>query len=193
MHGSEDRAHPLEPGADERTWLHRKIGATAVLSFFGFMLLTGAAAGWHRGRPTPRRIEQPIAFDHRKHVQDLELACSTCHVYYETQTFSGLPAAEICATCHAEAQGKSAEEAKLVKLLASGGTLAWRPLFVQPAHVFFSHRRHVVAGKLECKGCHGTIASSETPPGHVQKLVMQDCLDCHRRAGAATSCTTCHR
>jgi len=192
MPGSKNHTALPQPGDGERTWLHRKVGASGVLSFVGVMVLTGVATGWYLGRP-PRRIEQPIAFDHRKHVQELELACSTCHQYFEKETFSGLPDAAVCAGCHEEAQGQSAEEAKLVQLLAGGGMLEWGRLFVQPEHVFFSHRRHVVAGKLECKGCHGNIANSDRPPARVDKLGMQDCIDCHRRSDVATDCTTCHR
>ena len=44
--------------------------------------------------------EQPIAFNHQKHVEELELECSTCHAFPENDLFSGLPTAEDCAMCH---------------------------------------------------------------------------------------------
>jgi hypothetical protein len=138
-------------------------------------------------------VRQPIAFNHRKHVEEVGLACSTCHEYYEKEAFSGLPTADACGACHSEPQGKTAEEAALVKLLASGAPLDWKPLFRQPPHVFYSHRRHVVSGKIECGVCHGTIAKSTVPPSSVKRLQMQDCIDCHERRGVSTACTTCHR
>ena len=164
-----------------------------ALSFLALLVVSGGAEAWRYGHSAGKPVVQPIAFDHKKHVEENQLACSTCHEYFEKETFSGLPGAEICASCHLEPQGKSAEEAKLVQLLQGGEPLEWKPLFRQPPHVFFTHRRHVVVAHLECAVCHGSIAASLVPPGRVQRLHMRDCLECHRRAGATTACTGCHR
>lgn len=165
----------------------------AAAGFLVFLLAGVAAMILRSGRAPGGPVDQPIAFSHRKHVKDLDLACSTCHAYYEKESFSGIPGSDVCASCHAEAQGKSAEEAKLVRLLTSGAPLAWKPLFRQPPHVFYSHRRHVVVAKLDCPACHGAIAETSTPPRRVKKLVMDDCLECHRQKGVSTDCTACHR
>jgi hypothetical protein len=138
-------------------------------------------------------VRQPISFNHKKHVKDLDLGCTTCHLTVEKEAFSGLPTAEVCAFCHAEPQGKSAEEAKLVALLKAGTPLEWNRLFRQPAHVFYSHRRHVVVAKIQCAVCHGSIALTTSPPGRVRRLRMNDCLGCHRKSGVSTDCTACHR
>ena len=164
----------------------------AVVGFFLFVVAVSVVVAV-RPRDASQPIRQPISFNHRKHVEDNALACSTCHQFYEKETFSGLPSAGDCAVCHLEAQGKSAEELKLVQLLKAGAPLDWRPLFRQPPHVFYSHRRHVIAGKLDCAVCHGAIAKSVEPPARVQRLRMQDCIDCHRRHGVSAECTTCHR
>jgi hypothetical protein len=158
--------------------------ACAAVTAFG---LSGGPAFL---RPATR---QPISFDHNKHVKDLDLGCPTCHLTVEKEAFSGLPTAEVCASCHAEPQGKSPEEAKLVALLEAGTPLDWNPLFRQPAHIFYSHRRHVVAAKIQCSVCHGAIALTTSPPGRVRRLRMDDCLGCHRKAGVSTDCTACHR
>ena len=126
-------------------------------------------------------VRQPISFNHKKHVTELDIACTTCHVTVETEAFSGLPDAEVCAGCHLEA------------LLKKGTALAWKPLFRQPAHVFYSHRRHVIAAKLQCHVCHGAIADTTAPPVRVRRLVMNDCVSCHRKARVSTDCTACHR
>jgi cytochrome c553 len=166
--------------------------APALGFLLPFMITAGVVALLPYHGPT-KPVRQPIAFNHRKHVEELSLPCSICHQFYETEAFSGLPAAEVCATCHLEPQGKSAEERELVKLLKAGTPLDWKPLFRQPPHVFSSHRRHVVVAKLDCPVCHGEIGNSTQPPTRVKRLVMQDCLDCHRRRRAAAECTTCHR
>ena len=181
----EDR-DPARDGRFRQPW------TAAVLSFVVFFFLTGAVTVW-RSTPRVARARQPIAFNHKKHVEELELACSSCHQFFETETFSGLPGADVCSSCHQEPVGKSKEELKLVRLLQSGAPLEWTPLFRQPAHVFYSHRRHVVTAKIQCAVCHGSIAASVAPPETVQRLRMQDCLDCHRRSGVTTDCTACHR
>ena len=164
----------------------------AVVGFFLFVVVVSVVVAV-RPRDAPEPVRQPISFNHRKHVEDNALACSTCHQFYEKEAFSGLPSAEDCAVCHLEAQGKSAEESKLVGLLKAGAPLEWKPLFRQPAHVFYSHRRHVIAGKLDCRVCHGAIADDVRAPGPRPAPAMNDCVDCHRREGVSTDCTTCHR
>jgi hypothetical protein len=165
----------------------------AIVGFAALLVFSGAAAFLTGGRSVRATKRQPIAFNHKKHVEELELSCLTCHASFEKETFSGLPGADVCSSCHSEAQGKSKEEAKLVKLLQTGAPLEWQSLFRQPPHVFYSHRRHVMVAKLECATCHGAIAKTVVPPESVRRLRMQDCIDCHRRSGASTDCTNCHR
>lgn len=175
-----------------RRWGRQGVLAAAVVGFAIVypIVLIGLAAFV---RPAPRVVEQPVAFNHRIHVQDLELACTDCHQFYETETFSGLPEADTCAMCHEEAQSESAEEAKLVSLLSKGRPLEWQPLFAEPAHVFYSHRRHVGVAGIECEQCHGLIAESEIPPKSVEVLSMDDCIDCHVERQVGTDCSDCHR
>jgi hypothetical protein len=161
-----------------------------------FVLAAGATTALTlSGRRTFLRsaVRQPISFNHKKHVTELDIGCTTCHVTVETEAFSGLPDAELCAGCHLEPQGKSEEEKKLVEMLKKGTALAWKPLFRQPAHVFYSHRRHVIVAKLQCTVCHGAIAETSAPPVRVRRLVMDDCVSCHRKARVSTDCTACHR
>ncbi|HEX7419621.1 MAG TPA: cytochrome c3 family protein [Thermoanaerobaculia bacterium] len=162
--------------------------ATFVVAFCG-----AVAIGFVTERAGSGPVGQPIAFNHRKHVVENQIGCSTCHMFYETQTFSGLPDADTCATCHEQPQGKSAEEAKLVRLLHEGRPLVWTSLFRQPSHIFYSHRRHVVKAQIPCERCHGKIAMTTSPPQQVTRLKMQDCINCHEQRGVPVDCTTCHR
>lgn len=167
--------------------------AASALGVVVPFLITAAVVALLPYHGPTKPVHQPIAFNHRKHVEEASISCSTCHQYYETEAFSGLPAADVCAVCHLEPQGKSAEERKLVGLLKAGAPLDWKPLFRQPPHVYYSHRRHVVVAKLDCPVCHGEIAKTTAPPSRVKRLVMQNCIDCHRRRGVSAECTTCHR
>jgi hypothetical protein len=163
----------------------------------GAFTLTMAAGGFAAGRVALRPTEtviQPIQFNHQKHVKDVGLECSTCHEYYGTSEHSGLPALTTCQGCHQEALGKSAEEQKLLKLIASSPETSFRKLFRLPDHAYYSHRRHVVSGGLPCETCHGNIAETTAPPpSPLVRITMATCTDCHAEKKVATDCTACHR
>ncbi len=44
--------------------------------------------------------EQPIAFSHRLHSGDLQIACVYCHAGAERSRHAGIPSANICMNCH---------------------------------------------------------------------------------------------
>jgi hypothetical protein len=44
--------------------------------------------------------EQPIAFSHRQHAGDLQISCLYCHYGAETSAHAGIPAAQVCMSCH---------------------------------------------------------------------------------------------
>lgn len=141
-----------------------------------------------------RGIEQPIAFNHRKHTQDLQLSCSFCHTQVVTGVHAGLPDAQTCATCHRALQGESEESARTTELISQGDPLYFNKLFRLADHVFYSHRRHVGLAGLECTNCHGEIAHTERPPFRpLVKLTMDYCLRCHEEQGVTGDCIACHR
>jgi len=175
-----------------RSWRRSGMLTAAIIGFAVSWLIAMLTLTMY-AQSTPPAVEQPVAFNHRMHVEDVGLSCLDCHEYYESEVFSGFPPVATCAMCHEEAQGDSAAEAELVGLLSSGDSLAWKSLYLQPAHVFYSHRRHVVVAGIECDSCHDAIASSETPPSRASVLSMEDCLSCHEDQEAGVDCTTCHR
>jgi cytochrome c len=95
---------------------------------------------------------------------------------------------------HEEPNGTSAEEAKVVEAVRTGREIPWARLTVLPRHVYFTHRRHVAAARIACERCHGEMrAQSRPPPAPLVALGMDECLVCHREAGASRDCATCHR
>lgn len=179
----------MEPDLEtSRRWHWGAIAAVVAVT-----MVVSAAGSLVASRARRADVAQPIAFNHRLHAREQKIECSTCHQFYETEAFSGMPGADVCAMCHSEAIGKGEKEKKLVQLLSEGRPLLWNSLFRQPAHVYFSHRRHVVQAKLRCEQCHGAFASNTEPPPRVDRLTMADCVGCHERRSVASDCTTCHR
>lgn len=138
------------------------------------------------------KTEQPISFSHKKH-QEQGIDCLTCHPYYQTQTFAGMPSLATCLGCHQEAITQSPEEEKIRQLQKKGEKISWKRLYQEPDHVFFSHRRHVVLGKLNCQTCHGQIGESQRPPSWPWvSMSMKWCMNCHARHKATNDCIECH-
>ena len=51
---------------------------------------------------------QPIAFSHRQHAGELQIACGYCHWAAEKSRHAGIPAASICMNCHRAVTSASA-------------------------------------------------------------------------------------
>jgi len=139
--------------------------------------------------------EQPIAYNHQIHVETAELACVDCHVSVETGVRATIPSTELCSGCHAdEPIGESAEEAKLLTYVADGAEVPWAKVYEVPDHVYFSHRRHVTGGELECQECHGKVSSfTSAISAPFLAVTMENCMDCHRERNVTNDCLSCHR
>lgn len=138
-------------------------------------------------------VEQPIAFNHRLHVEDLGSDCTDCHLYAETGVRATIPNIELCADCHSEAQTESPEEAKLVEHIERQEPIPWQKVYWVPDHVYFSHRRHTSMAGIGCETCHGSMAEQEKPvTRQAVKISMDRCMDCHYDTGASNDCLLCH-
>jgi hypothetical protein len=188
---------------------------------FATGLAAAVAAGW-AGLPALlyARAEQPLRFSHRTHTADAVGAkCEDCHAFAADGRFAGVPRLEQCAGCHAEAQGPSADEKRLVEeFVKTGREIPWRVYARQPEHVFFPHAVHVKRAGLACEACHGghgqadalrafewdrvtgesrdvwgpSMSRLRNPPGRGMK--MSDCEGCHAARGRArTACLSCHK
>ena len=161
-----------------------------LLLGFGVFTVLGS---WFFGRAPAGRGVQPIAFNHSKHIAS-GMTCTDCHTGAQTQERATLPALPACLTCHETPLTESSEEKKIKAFAAAGRELAWAPLTRVPTHVYFSHRRHVQLGKLECAGCHGAMDKLTAPPEKLfRPLDMDDCIDCHQKSRARIDCNDCHR
>lgn len=138
------------------------------------------------------KIEQPIPFNHKKHMEQ-GLECDACHRYFKTQDFAGMPDLATCLECHKEPVTKSPEEAKIRQSAKKGEQIPWIRLYGEPDHVFYSHRRHVVLGKLPCQTCHDNTGQSERPPSRPWvRMSMGWCMGCHMKMKVTNDCLACH-
>ena len=137
--------------------------------------------------------EQPIAFSHQVHAGQNGINCVYCHSGAEKGKAAGIPSANICMNCHKAVQeGKRTGTKEIAKIYAAldydpstgkyGSNpkpIKWVKVHNLPDHVYFNHSQHVVAGKVECKTCHGAVDSMTVAKQH-SPLTMGWCINCHR-------------
>jgi predicted CXXCH cytochrome family protein len=159
------------------------------------------------GTPPATPIEQPIAFTHTRHVQDLGLDCNYCHSNARKGIHAGVPSTQVCMGCHALVDTTDRPELEKLKgYWERGETIPWAKVHDLPDYVYFSHKRHVTAG-LDCQECHGQVQEM-TVNQRVSPLNMGWCLDCHAqhqsidenygtkaelRRAELKDCWTCHK
>ncbi len=194
-------------------------GGGWILLFFVLGLVASLVIGWG---VFPMLLyskkEQPIAFNHRMHVQEVDNGCQSCHYLRADGTFSGIPTLADCMTCHEEPIGESEQEALLMEqYVYKGREIPWLVYARQPDCVFFSHAAHLRMARLDCQTCHGDIGESTHPRAYQEnritgvsrdvwghniagfkkntwdRMKMDDCTDCHdRMTGRRTSVQTGH-
>ncbi len=166
-----------------------------------------------------RTIDQPIQFSHRLHMSGkVGLTCDACHSVKDDGTFSGVPRLEVCAQCHAQPQGGSADEKRLVaEYVTPNREIPWLVYVRQPENVYFSHAPHLKLAGIECERCHGPHGQSDSlRPFQVNRISgysrdiwgksisgirtkpwdgmrMSDCERCHTERGVGNTCSKCHK
>jgi len=168
------------------------VARLAVGAVPGLLLCGGVALAGPR---------QPIQYNHSVHAGKLAIDCTKCHAGTENRERAGYPPEVFCQACHSSPQSESAEEARLIALLENGTPLAWKQVTRLAPYVHFSHKRHVVVGKVDCIVCHGDMAARTVPIDEPfvdfeRRPGMLRCLGCHRDSGnpyAGTGCVDCHK
>ncbi|HYQ31472.1 MAG TPA: cytochrome c3 family protein [Polyangiaceae bacterium] len=153
--------------------------------------------------------ELTIRFDHRRHVKDLKLTCTTCHEKARSSRNSAdslLPKGTRCDACH----GSDHRNALQVRphpterkgqcaychlgYSSSAGNQVARLSLPKP-NLRFDHALHVTRN-IGCAQCHGALENLELATRD-QLPRMRGCLNCHQApdpaAGRARAeCRTCH-
>ncbi len=164
--------------------------------FLVVVVLGGGVALVYAFTGPAQAVVQPIAFNHTIHLNEASLTCTDCHTDAATSAFAGLPRKSVCLDCHDidEEQGSNPEKDKLFGFEDSDAQIPWKRVAITRPDVFFSHRRHVTAAKLDCLDCHQDQPTLSKPP-HTARLVMAmtTCIECHEERGVTTDCLRCHR
>ena len=142
--------------------------------------------------------DQPIAFPHPTHVEDLGLDCTFCHRNVTEGAAATIPAVGLCMSCHLTVGDDKPEVEKLRNFHTNGIPVNWVRVHRVPDHVNFVHEPHIRhfseqygGASGTCQLCHGDVGSM-VKVRQVRSLKMGDCVNCHRDNEAPTDCTTCH-
>jgi hypothetical protein len=159
----------------------------------GLLALIGIAVGGFMSLQK-RDSGQPIAYNHYIHVEENGMECLDCHQNAEENPRASIPNIAECRDCHEEAISESEEELTLLNYISENKKIPWLQIYLVPDHAYFSHRRHVKLGELECTVCHGEVGKLTTPVSKPYVEVNMDwCLDCHEMRGVTNDCAACHR
>jgi hypothetical protein len=117
-----------------------------------------------------------------------------CHQHVLTNARAGIPNIEVCSACHSSPLKGGPGEKLVYDYVTEHKQIPWYSIYYVPSYAYFSHRRHVGIGKLECTECHGDMASLASPPTkQFLQVKMSNCLNCHVKRHVTTDCSHCHR
>ncbi len=164
---------------------------TKRIFLIGILMLASLAIAFVNA---DKRNIQPIAYNHNKHVEENDMECLDCHVYAEENAQASIPNIEDCIVCHEEAVTESESESTLLSYIQENKVIPWRQVYVVPDYAYFSHRRHVKLGELDCTICHGDVGRFAEPISEpFVEPVMDWCMDCHEEKNVSNDCYACHR
>lgn len=158
--------------------LARLLIAAVILLVAGFVALLYALDVSSYNTKVGLAEEQPVPFSHEHHVGGLGIDCRYCHQSVEVSSNAGMPAAEVCMSCHAQIWNQADMLAPIRESYDKGTPIFWRRVYDLPDFTYFNHSIHVAKG-IGCESCHGRV---DQMPLLVKatSLKMGWCLDCHR-------------
>jgi len=141
----------------------------------------------------PEEID-PVPFSHYVHTKEHKIKCVNCHRGVETQARAGIPNIDYCSMCHSTLINPASKREKIIyELVKKNKQIPWKVYYNLPDYVYFSHRRHVKLGKLECVACHGDMTTHDSPEiKNFSPIMMQFCFNCHEQKDITTDCGNCH-
>jgi menaquinone reductase, multiheme cytochrome c subunit len=183
-------------------------GAYLILYFFIGLTLSMVVGWMIFPKVLYSKKSQPVDFNHKLHLEEVDDGCQSCHFFREDGTFSGAPRLAQCIDCHEEVIGESENEAVFVEqYVQKDREVPWLVYARQPDCVFFSHAAHVKGAGMDCVTCHGHTGTSESLRPYEEnrltgysrdiwghniagikhntwdRMKMDDCANCHKESG----------
>jgi Cytochrome c7 and related cytochrome c/Class III cytochrome C family len=169
-----------------------------------FVILSGLTVAGHAqdaGSPAPPTAKptvstsavapaQPIAFNHKLHVQTAKMGCNDCHEPRGDGSTVAMPQPAKCMVCHSSVAADKPDIQRLAASAKDEDPISWVRVYRVPSFVTFSHKTHAAAGS-KCEECHGPVAE-RTAIALEKDTSMGSCIACHQAKQAPTSCDTCH-
>jgi len=122
--------------------------------------------------------DQPVPFSHKHHVTDDGIDCRYCHTSVETSAVAGVPATEVCMSCHSQIWSNAEILEPVRASYRSGESLEWTRVHDLPDFVYFNHSIHINKG-IGCASCHRRV--DQMPLMYKENtLYMNWCITCHR-------------
>ena len=140
-------------------------------------------------RPEP---VQPIAYQHKPHIQTVQMKCVECHVGVETGPNASIPGVARCAECHDFVAMDYPVIKQVLAYRDRGEDIPWQRVYGwnEEEHVRFNHAPHIRA-QVDCSTCHGDVGNM-TVAQRVVDHTMGFCINCHREKQVSNDCLTCH-
>lgn len=142
----------------------------------------------------PEPTIQPLLFNHKIHIVNEDMDCTSCHSQVSKHARATLPGVKTCKKCHSRVITDTELESELLAYLSEEAEIPWERIYEVPDHVYFSHRRHVTLGNVQCESCHGNMQGLEEPPRYpLVAITMDNCMRCHEEHQITNDCLACHR
>lgn len=140
---------------------------------------------WYYFTPRYTRVgyepQQPIAFSHGLHMDQLGMDCRYCHSFVDEAAHANIPTTQTCYNCHRPGgvRWDSPKLAVLRESIEQNKPIRWVQVHQLPDYVYFNHSVHFNRG-IHCSRCHGKDIRFQQVISQVEPLSMGFCLECHR-------------
>lgn len=122
-------------------------------------------------------LDQPVPFSHKHHAVELGIDCRFCHTGVEDQAHAGVPATEVCMTCHSQIWTNSPNLQPVRDSWEKNIPIQWNKVNTVPDFVYFNHSIHIDRG-VSCNNCHGAVNKMPiTWKGNSFRMMW--CVECH--------------
>ena len=160
------------------------------------LVVVGSVKGWYAlssiGIAQDYQPDQPIAFSHKLHAGEMNIACIYCHSGAEKGKAAGIPSANVCMNCHKFVkEGKVTGKVEIAKIYAAldydpatqqygpnQKPIQWVRVHNLPDLAYFNHSQHTKVGGQQCQTCHGPVQEM-TVAKQFAPLTMGWCIQCH--------------